>query len=142
LTQSLHILRSIDVNQLHSGSEGTQSEALIELSFYKFYFLQLYSPLVIHESDLIVVTVYAEVGTGNDLSYLEEVKAFQSQWGHFLSIIDESELVETFSLVVNLYPCVIGHVCENLVLGLQAEMLIKLARCFRAVDIMLPTFPC
>ena len=70
LTQSLHILRSIDVNQLHSGSEGTQSEALIELSFYKFYFLQLYSPLVIHESDLIVVTVYAEVGTGNDLSYL------------------------------------------------------------------------
>ena len=72
LAKALHVLRPVDINQLNSWREWTQSEPLIEFSFDAFDLHELDGAIIIHVGHL-PVTVHAEVRAGQDLANAKEV---------------------------------------------------------------------
>ena len=104
----------------------TQGETFIEFADDAFDLHKLDGALVIHVGHL-VVAIHAEVGAGNNLPDIEEVETLQADRCHFLLVLLIVELVEAFSLIINLDPSIVGQVSEDLIFSLQAELISKLA---------------
>lgn len=118
LSNSLHIRRSIHINELDSGRERAKRQTFVELAFKKLNLDELHHPIAIHVSHLIVA-IHAEVGASDDVADLEEVEALQANWNDTLLIAStESEFIEALSLLINLDPSVESYIAENLILSL------------------------
>ena len=139
LPQALHIFRTVHIQKLNCRCVRTQSQPFIEFTYDAFHLNQLHSARIVHIRNLVVL-IHAKVGAGNDLSDTQKVETFESNGCDFLLIIHIVELIETFTLVINLDPSVVREVGENLILGLQAELITELAARFRAQNVMLSLF--
>lgn len=137
LAYAFHVLGAVNVNQLDCGCERTQGETLVELTFQELTLDQLDHAFVVHVSHLVVV-VETEVGRGYDLANLAEVETLEADWCHFLSLVNEVELVKTFTLLIDLDPSVEGDVSEDFIFSLEAELLPKLAARLGAHDVVMP----
>lgn len=114
-------------------------QPLVEFTDHAFDLHELNRAFVVHVGDLVVI-VHAEVGTGDDLADVHEVKALQADWRHFFLVVLEVELIEALSLVVDLDPSIVRQGSKDLVFCLQPELVPELAAGAGTENIVLPLF--
>jgi len=65
------------------------------------------------------VSIHAEVGAGCDVAHFQEVQALDTDRNHALLItVNELELIEALSLLVDFDPGVVANVAKDLIFGL------------------------